>query len=113
MAIITKWRDKRITFNHLRQGRNKTLRQEFAEQLWYPKYTLFKTEHGKTEEDLGFHTIHASAQSQGYYSPHSSAKIKLTHLGKDSDLMVRQFYNAEIVCEFVNIIDYPFSVNFF
>ncbi len=104
-----KWRDRRLTFYNLKNGRNfNTLKVRERSQLWIPEIIFYNTK-DKTET-LNDNKAYLTVLREGRHKRTPMATLENAYIyeGKQNPLIISRVYSLEFLCEF-NMAVYPFD----
>ena len=111
LGLFSSWKDARLLFVNLVGENHTALNTNDLNQIWRPKFTMYKTTSDNMEEDVSFRELTALPLSPGELSPIEDVIHKVKFPGKDVSLTLRQWFRSEIICQFSELENFPFDEN--
>ena len=110
-GLFSKWRDSRVKFINLVENRNTTLSATDANQLWTPRYTMYKTTEVNMIEDVSFQEMFVQPFTEGIRSSYIDVENRIIFDGSEVNIFNRQWFRSDVICNFNFLEDFPFDNN--
>ena len=111
LGLILKWNDPRLAYKNLQVNQNNTTSHDHMDNIWIPELTVYYTTPGSFQEDPGSHSVNLWPRSAGTSSETDEVLKAVTHPGHEVDIVLSNWYMAEIICKFDNLHLFPFDYN--
>ena len=111
LELTVKWKDWRITFNHLKAEDN-VLSHEKAQSLWIPDL-LFYNSADSDQDDIDLRSgknqqISIMRESEGEWLDISNVMEEKVYKGRENSIVFNAFYVNQFQCDY-NLRKYPFD----
>ena len=108
VVIYSSWIDGRLQYYDLRMNETNAINKKSQKGIWLPKYTMWKTK-ASMKEEISYRLLEAIPLEGGKMSTFDDNNIVKVFDGRNVQLLLKQGFKAEVLCENENMLLLPFD----